>query len=107
LLVGFLDGDPDRPIAMQKYYNSDNVPPYALPANKTQGALESSSSPGGAALNSIRAQDSSGGMQLAFNAARDLSVTAGRLLKEHVTENAKSHIAGPLETTVGTNETVH
>jgi type VI secretion system secreted protein VgrG len=34
VIVDFLEGNPDRPIITGRVYNADNMPPYALDANK-------------------------------------------------------------------------
>src|SRR6185503_10241003 len=59
VIVEFLEGDPDRPIITGRVYNADQVPPYALPANKTQSGHKSRSSKGGstANFNEIRFED--------------------------------------------------
>ena len=47
VLVQFLDGNPDRPLITGRVYNQDNMPPWDLPANKTQTGMLSRSSQGG------------------------------------------------------------
>ena len=44
VVVGFLEGDPDRPIITGGVYNADQMPPYPLPANRTQSGIKSRSS---------------------------------------------------------------
>jgi type VI secretion system secreted protein VgrG len=48
VLVDFLEGDPDQPVIVGSVYNADMMPPYTLPANKTQS--------GGAAHDPCRAK---------------------------------------------------
>jgi type VI secretion system secreted protein VgrG len=47
VVVEFLDGDPDRPLITGCVYNGENMPPWELPANKTQSGIETRSSKGG------------------------------------------------------------
>ncbi len=46
VIVNFLNGDPDRPIAIGSLYNGNNKIPYDLPANKTQSYIKTQSMPG-------------------------------------------------------------
>ena len=61
VVVDFLEGDPDRPIIVGSVYNADQMPPYALPANKTQSGVKSRSSlqggPGQLQRDPIRGQE--------------------------------------------------
>jgi type VI secretion system secreted protein VgrG len=104
--VGFLDGDPDRPVVMQKLYNRLTMPPYALPANKTQSALQSSTSPGGGSTNEVRLQDGNGGMEASIHASKDFSLVAGNNLEEKVDVDAKEDVGLELKTLVGASESV-
>jgi type VI secretion system secreted protein VgrG len=104
--IGFLDGDPDRPIVLQKLYNRETMPPYAMPDNKTQGALQSATSPGGGATNEIRLQDGSGGMEFFVHSSKDLAVLVGNNAIEEIKVDVHEEIGLTLDTRVGVNETV-
>jgi type VI secretion system secreted protein VgrG len=73
VVLDFLEGDPDRPIIVGSVYNADMMPPYALPANKTQSGIKSRSSLGGdpANFNEIRFEDKKGEEQLFVHAEKD------------------------------------
>src|SRR5690606_3585522 len=58
--IGFLHGDPDRPVMLQKMYNDEEKPPYELPGNLVQSSLRTSSSPGGGGTNELRLNDANG-----------------------------------------------
>lgn len=49
VLMGFVDGDPDKPVIVGTLYNADGPPPWPLPANKTVAGMLSRSSEGGMA----------------------------------------------------------
>lgn len=104
--VAFVDGDPDRPVALQKLYNQETMPPYGLPANKTQSALQSSSTPGGGGTNEVRLQDGAGGMEFALHAQKDFALAAGHDMTEEITVDASEEVVQQLATTVGASESV-
>ena len=62
VIVDFLEGDPDRPLVTGRVYNAQNVPPYALPDNKTQSGILSRSTKEGSSpnANEIRFEDKVG-----------------------------------------------
>jgi type VI secretion system secreted protein VgrG len=73
VIVDFLEGDPDRPIITGCVYNSDFMPPYALPDNKTQSGVKTRSSmQGGTAdFNELRFEDKKGSEDIYFHAQKD------------------------------------
>ncbi|MGH9646366.1 MAG: type VI secretion system Vgr family protein, partial [Bryobacteraceae bacterium] len=75
VVVDFLEGDPDQPIVVGSVYNSDNMPPYALPDNKTQTGIKTRSSKegGSANCNEIRFEDLKGQEELYVHAERNLT----------------------------------
>lgn len=104
--VGFLNGDPDRPLVLQKLYNQETMPPYVLPDESTQSSLQSATSPGGGSTNEVRIQDGNGGMELFIHSSKDLKLVTGNNLTEQITNNAKEEVGVQLTTLVGGSETV-
>ena len=71
VVVSFLEGDPDRPLVTGCVYNSDTVPPYALPAGQTRSTIKSHSSKGGDGFNEIRFEDKKDGEEIFIQAEKD------------------------------------
>ncbi len=76
VMVNFIQGDPDQPVITGSFYNADNMPPYALPDNKTQSGVKTRSSLGGtpANYNEIRFEDKKGAEELAIHAEKNLNL---------------------------------
>lgn len=73
VVVSFLEGDPDQPLIIGSVYNATHMPPYALPANKTQSGIKSRSADGGADdFNEIRFEDKKGSEELFLHAQKDM-----------------------------------
>lgn len=76
VLVAFLNGDPEDPIIIGRVYNAEQMPPYALPANKTQSGIRTRStlqgSPGN--YNEIRFEDKKDNEQLLIHAEKNFDV---------------------------------
>lgn len=87
VIVGFLEGDPDRPLVTGSVYNADMMPPYDLPANKTQSGIKSRSSKGAGAANynEIMFEDLKGSELIRVHAEKDQLVEV---------ENDRSVIVG-------------
>ena len=87
VVVNFVNGDPDHPLITGCVYNAENMPPYGLPANKTQSGIKSRSSKGGDApnYNEIRFEDKKDSELLTIHAERDQTIEV---------ENDESHWVG-------------
>ncbi|VDC32775.1 type VI secretion system Vgr family protein [Pseudogemmobacter humi] len=71
VLVGFENGDPDRPIILGMLYNANTMPPWPLPDNQTRTGLRTNSSKGGGGYNELMFEDKKGKELVHFQAERD------------------------------------
>lgn len=73
VIVQFLDGSPTRPIITGMVPNANTMPPWTLPANKTQSGILTRSTPGGSydTANALRFEDKKGAEQLWLHAEKD------------------------------------
>ncbi|MFL5246137.1 MAG: type VI secretion system Vgr family protein [Gemmataceae bacterium] len=73
VIVDFLEGDPDQPIIVGSVYNAEQMPPYALPTNKTQSGLKTRSTLKGdpSNFNELRFEDKKGSEDIFFHAEKD------------------------------------
>jgi type VI secretion system secreted protein VgrG len=80
VIVSFMDGNPDRPIITGMIPNANTMPPWELPANKTQSGFLSRSTPGGgyANANAIRFEDKKGAEHFWIQAERDMESVVER-----------------------------
>ncbi len=73
VIVDYEYGDPDRPFITGRVYNAQQMPPWDLPANKTQSGVMSRTSPGGGVdnTNAIRFEDAKGKEEMWVRAERN------------------------------------
>ncbi len=87
VVVSHLEGDPDRPLITGMVYNAEMMPPYELPANKTQTGIKTRSSKNGTPdnFNEIRFEDKKGSEQLFIHAEKNQDIEV---------ENDETHWVG-------------
>ena len=98
VIVEFLEGDPDRPIVTGAVFNEINMPPWELPANKTQSGILTQSTKGGdvSTANALRFEDKKGAEEVWLHAEKDQRIEV---------ENNETHDVGVDRTkTIGNNE---
>ena len=102
VIVDFLEGDPDQPIITGRVYNAEQMPPYELPANKTQSRHQDHAARRAAApanFNEIRFEDKKGEEQLFIHAEKNQDIEV---------ENDETHWVGHDRTkTIDHDETTH
>jgi type VI secretion system secreted protein VgrG len=76
VVVSFLEGNPDRPLIVGSVYHGTNVPPYALPGEKTKSTIKSRSTPKGDAttFNELRFEDKKGSEEVFLQAQKDWTI---------------------------------
>ncbi len=95
VVVVFLDGNPDRPLIMGSLYNSNNTPPWSLPANKTQsGFLTRSMKGDGATANFFRFEDKAGAEQIIMHAERNMDTEIELDERHEVGNNRTIKVSG-------------
>ena len=101
VIVQCLDGNPDRPLITGMVPNAETMPPWSLPANKTQSGILTRSTPKGSYenANAIRFEDKKGSEELWLHAEKDQRIEV---------EHDESHWVGhDRAKTIDNNETVH
>ena len=116
VIVAFEEGDPDQPIIVGSVYNSDQMPPHELPANKTQSGIKSRSTPGAGSqnLNEIRFEDKIGNEHIFIHGEKDIHVrckasyfeTIGGDFNQSVGGASRTEIMGKKSLKIGGDQAV-
>ncbi|WDE01191.1 type VI secretion system tip protein TssI/VgrG [Thalassomonas actiniarum] len=105
VLVDFINGDPDQPIISGAVYNADLMPPYALPAKKTQSGIKSHSTKQGGVdnFNEVRFEDDKGKELLFFQAEKDHELKVKNDQKDSIGNNRITEVVSDNNLKVGKN----
>jgi len=82
--VSYIDGDPDRPIAMARLINGQMMPTYAQPGFKNRMTIKTETYPGKDGSNEIRLEDSIAQMTMDWHAQKDLNIAVENDRTENV-----------------------
>ena len=108
VLVAFLNGDPEDPIIVGRVYNAEQMPPYALPANKTQSGIKTRSTLGGTPdnFNEIRFEDKKGSEELYLHAEKDKKIVVENDNTETIGHDESINVARDQTLSVGNNQSI-
>ncbi len=94
VVVRFIGGDPDVPLVEGAVYNGRNYVPAALPEDRTQSTMRTSSSPGGSGQNELRIEDGAGREWVQVHAQRDAQVGTGHDKRQRVGGSERLRVEG-------------
>ncbi len=112
VMLGYIDGDPDRPVGLGRAINGQMTPTYGQPANSTMMAVHTPSSPATGGFSEIKMDDAAGSQHISVQAERDLSglikndksETVGLNETHTTTADFKRLIQGNQKVTIGAND---
>jgi type VI secretion system secreted protein VgrG len=87
VIVDFLEGNPDKPIITGRVYNSDHMPAYSLPEEKSRSYIKTNSTKGGKGTNEICFQDLKGKEKLKLYAQRAMHMRSRGSTYQNVGHN--------------------
>ncbi len=106
VVVGFLEGDPDRPLIVGSVYNAEQTPPLDPTEGGMSQGMISRSTPGGGGFNQISVNDTAGEEGVTVHAQFDMSTTVGNDATEDVGNNRTASVATNDALTVGADQTL-
>ena len=107
VIVNFLNGDPDRPIAIGSLYNGNNKIPYDVPATKTQSYIKTQSMPGtNKTYNLLLFEDKAGKELVHMRAQLDHKLHVLRDSNINIDRDETMEIKRDRDETVGHNDTI-
>src|SRR5262249_61869896 len=88
-------GDAAQPLITGRVYNAEQMPPYALPANRTQSGIKSRTSVGGTPdnFNELRFEDKRGAEEIYLHAEKNWTI--------HVKDGESKTVGSGISTTAG------
>jgi type VI secretion system Vgr family protein len=104
MIVGFIEGDPDRPIITGRVYHGNNPPPYNLPDEKTKTTFRSNSSIGGNGFNELRFEDKKGREEVFLHAQKDWNTKVLNDRNTEIKANQSTKVGADQTTEVGKNQ---
>ncbi len=104
VIVDFIEGDPDFPIITGRVYNADNMPPFALPDEKTRGGMKSNTHKG-VGYNEISMDDTAGKEQIRVNGQYNMDTAVGNNQTLLVGVDRSADIGNNDSLTVGNDST--
>lgn len=106
MAVGYIDGDPERPIGLGRCINGSMPPTFALPEAKTRMSMRTLSSPATGGFSEVMMEDAGENEQMRFKAEKDLDLVTRHHKSEVVAGNASHFIGSDLKSEVLADQSI-
>jgi type VI secretion system secreted protein VgrG len=104
--VGYIDGDPERPVGLARQINGQMIPSYSQPAFKNRMTIRTETYPGKQGFNELRMEDSAGAMTIDWHAQKDFKNIVKHDRTETIGQNLTVKIERESARAVEKNQTV-
>jgi type VI secretion system secreted protein VgrG len=103
VLVGYVDGHPDRPVVVGSLHHPATPPPFRYPQEGHTSGIRTRSSPGGAGAHELIFDDRAGAESLALRSARSLVLEAVSDAATRIGGNDEHAVGGASQLAVGSD----
>jgi type VI secretion system secreted protein VgrG len=104
--IAYIDGDPDRPLAIARKINGAMPPVYAQPSEKNTMTIKTPSSPGKGGFNEIKLRDDTGDMLFYVRAEKDLDTQIKNDKSEDIARDETRNVQRHLRRATGRDQRV-
>lgn len=104
--VGYIDGDPDRPLGLARDINGVMAPTYGQPGNKSRMTIKTPTSPATGGFNEVRLEDIAGAMEFYVKAERDLHNTVLHDRTDTIGMNETREVTGLVQENVDRDQVI-
>ncbi|MDR2872171.1 MAG: type VI secretion system tip protein VgrG [Xanthomonadaceae bacterium] len=95
VIVDFLDGDPDRPLIINRVFNEDNMPPFGLEVSGLRSKTVK-----GEGFNEITMHDTAGSELLNMRAQHNMATAVGNNQTASIAANKSTDVGGDYDLSV-------
>lgn len=106
VIVDFLDGDPDQPIIVGRFYNGESMAPFGLPAGAVVSGIKSNTHKG-KGYNELSMDDTAGKEKVTIHGQYDMNTTVEHNQTTTVHNSRTDTIDVDDSESVGNNQTQH
>lgn len=104
--VGYVAGDPDRPIVLSRNINGQMIPSYTQPKHQNRMTIKTETYPGKVGYNELRLDDSTTTQQIYMQAERNLVSEVLHDQRESISRHEKHDVTTHLQRKVDKDQTL-